>query len=196
MKATQPVTVNGIAFDALISENRDFAATVPQYPVEEGYSVSDSIILSSEALSMVLMITDTPVTWLRQNGSGPGRCEQMCSELEDLYYQHTPLTIVTSAKVYEDMAIESMSIGKSAENGYSREVSLSLKKIRKTVAKTTTIPDSYGKSGATGAAAGTASTGSGSTGSGSNSASGGGSGSGSKSSILYGMASNAGLFSQ
>ncbi len=194
MKATQPVTVNGIAFDALVSETRDFAATVPQYAVEEGYSVSDSIILSSESLSMVLLVSDTPVTWLRQNGGGPGRCEQVCAQLEDLYYQHTPLTVVTSAKVYSDMAIESMSIAKSAEIGYSREVTLSLKKIRKTVAKTATIPDSYGKSGTTGAAAGTASTSSGSTGKGSNSAS---SSSGeSKSSILYGMANKAGLFSQ
>lgn len=97
------------------------------------------------------------------------------------------------------MAIESMTISKSLEVGYAREIPISFKKIRITSAKTTTIPDSYGKSGATAASAGTASTSSGGSGSGS----GGGTGSGSssssgsngnsKSSILYNAASSIGL---
>jgi len=162
MRATQPVTVAGIEFDALISEDRGFEASIPQYAVEEGYSVSDAIILGAESLSMTLYVTDTPVTWLNRHGSARGRSEQVCDQLESLYYSHSPVTVVTSEKVYESMGIESMSISKSAEIGYAREVSISFKKIRKTTAKTTSIPASYGKSGTTGASAGTASTKSGS----------------------------------
>lgn len=71
-------------------------------------------------------------------------------------------------------------------------------------ARTATIPESYGRGGATGASAGTANTSAGSSGSGSGSSGGGGSGSGSgsggsnqngnrKGSILYGAASSMGL---
>ena len=47
-KATQPVSINGLEFDALIDESRTLEATVPEYSVESGFSVSDSVILNPE----------------------------------------------------------------------------------------------------------------------------------------------------
>ena len=200
-KATQPVSINGLEFDALISESRTLEATVPEYSIETGFSVSDSIILSPEKLEMTLFVTNTPVTWYRRHGASQNRVDSVVKQLEELYF-----AIVTSDATYTNMAIESMTISKSLEVGYAREIPISFKKIRITSAKTTTIPDSYGKSGATAASAGTASTSaarSGGSGTGSGSGSGGGTGSGSssssgsngnsKSSILYNAASSIGL---
>lgn len=203
-RAKQPVSVNGIEFDALIDQTDTLEATVPEYTVEDGFVVSDAIILNPEKLDMTLYITDTPVTWYSRHGSGQDRVESIVKQLQELYYTAEPTTVVTSAKSYTNMAIESLSISKSVEIGYAREVSISFKKIRVTSAKTTTIPDSYGKSGATQASAGTASTSSGSSGGSSGSgsgSSGGSSGSGSnsgssggsKSSILYSAANSIGL---
>ena len=203
-RAKQPVSVNGIEFDALIDQTDTLEATVPEYTVEDGFVVSDAIILNPEKLDMTLYITDTPVTWYSRHGSGQDRVESIVKQLQELYYTAEPTTVVTSAKSYTSMAIESLSISKSVEIGYAREVSISFKKIRVTSAKTTTIPDSYGKSGTTQASAGTASTSSGSSGGSSGSgsgSSGGSSGSGSnsgssggsKSSILYSAANSIGL---
>lgn len=205
-KATQPVSINGLEFDALISESRTLEATVPEYSIETGFSVSDSIILSPEKLEMTLFVTNTPVTWYRHHGASQNRVDSVVKQLEELYFAKEPVTIVTSDATYTNMAIESMTISKSLEVGYAREIPISFKKIRITSAKTTTIPDSYGKSGATAASAGTASTlaaSSGGSGTGSGSGSGGGTGSGSssssgsngnsKSSILYNAASSIGL---
>lgn len=203
-RAKQPVSVNGIEFDALMNQTDTLEATVPEYTVEDGFVVSDAIILNPEKLDMVLYITDTPVTWYSRHGSGQDRVETIVKQLQELYFTAEPTTVVTSAKSYTNMAIESLSISKSVEIGYAREVSISFKKIRVTSAKTTTIPDSYGKSGTTQASAGTASTSSGSSGGSSGSgsgSSGGSSGSGSnsgssggsKSSILYSAANSIGL---
>lgn len=203
-RAKQPVSVNGIEFDALISQTDTLEATVPEYTVEDGFVVSDAIILNPEKLDMVLYITDTPVTWYSRHGSGQDRVETIVKQLQELYFTAEPTTVVTSAKSYTNMAIESLSISKSVEIGYAREVSISFKKIRVTSAKTTTIPDSYGKSGATAASAGTASTSTGSSGGSSGSGSGSGGGSSgssgssgsngnSKSSILYSAANSIGL---
>lgn len=203
-RAKQPVSVNGIEFDALISQTDTLEATVPEYTVEDGFVVSDAIILNPEKLDMVLYITDTPVTWYSRHGSGQDRVETIVKQLQELYFTAEPTTVVTSAKSYTNMAIESLSISKSVEIGYAREVSISFKKIRVTSAKTTTIPDSYGKSGTTQASAGTASTSSGSSGGSSGSGYGSGGGSsgsgsnsgssgGSKSSILYSAANSIGL---
>ena len=203
-RAKQPVSVNGIEFDALISQTDTLEATVPEYTVEDGFVVSDAIILNPEKLDMTLYITDTPVTWYSRHGSGQDRVETIVKQLQELYFTAEPTTVVTSAKSYTNMAIESLSIAKSLEIGYAREISISFKKIRVTTAKTTTIPDSYGKSGATAASAGTASTSTGSSGGSSGSGSGSGGGSSgssgssgsngnSKSSILYSAANSMGL---
>ena len=39
----QPLSINGIEFDALISESKVYNSDVPEYAVEDGYSVSDNI---------------------------------------------------------------------------------------------------------------------------------------------------------
>lgn len=202
-RAKQPVSVNGIEFDALIDETRGFEATVPEYAVEKGFNVSDAIILGSETLSMTLFLTNTPVTWHRRHGSDLGRVESVVKQLQELYYSAEPVTVVTSDATFTSMAITSLTISKSPETGYAREIPISFKKIRVTQAATTTIPASYGKSGASGTQAGTANTSAGSSG-GAGGGSGGGSGNSSgskggsskgesKSSILYGAAKGVGL---
>lgn len=191
-RAKQPVSINGITFDALISSEHGLEASVPEYPVETGFVVSDAVILGSEKLNLVLFVTDTPVTW--RNQAGMGHAEMVCQQVESLYYTAEPVTVVTTDRVYTSMAITSISISKSTEIGYAREIQASFQKIRVTAARTTTIPDSYGKSGATAAAAGTANTSAGNSGAGSGSSGGSNSGSsGGKSSILYGAAKSMGL---
>lgn len=195
-RAKKPVSINGIEFDALINEDMALSASVPQYTVEDGFSVCDTVILDPEALSMVLYLTPTPVTWYKTHKAGEDRVKNVIEKLKDLYYAKEPVTIVTTDSTYTNMAIESLTISKSPEVGYAKEIPISFKKIRKTAAKTTSLPASYGKSGATAQNAGTANVSSGTVGAAGDSASAasGGSNAGeSKSSILYGAASTAGL---
>lgn len=195
-KVKHPVSINGIEFDALITEDRTLEASVPEYSVEDGFAVSDSIIIGSEKLSMTLFVTNTPVTWYNRHGSSNTRVATVCAQLEQIFFNATPVTIITNDKVYRNMAIESIGFSKNVETGYSREIPISFKKIRVTTAKTTTIPSSYGKSGASRSSAGNASTSTGSSSGGGSSSSGNSSGSGSngsKGSILYNIASSTGL---
>lgn len=187
-RAKQPVSIDGIEFDALLDQSRDYEAVVPEYPTEKGFSVSDTIVLKAETISMTLYVTDTPVTWKNRFGSGAGRVESVIKRLEQLYFAKKVFTVVTSDAVYDNMVLTSMSIAKSSDVGYAREIPISLKKIIVTESSTVTIPDSYGKSGTTGASAGTANTTSSNSDSGSGSEQKGGS-------ILYNAASGFGLIS-
>lgn len=85
-RAKQPVSINGIEFDALIDESRTLEATVPEYSVESGFSVSDAIILSPEKLDMTLFVTNTPVTWYNRHGGSQNRVDSVVKQLEELYY--------------------------------------------------------------------------------------------------------------
>ncbi len=157
-KATQPVSINGLEFDALIDESRTLEATVPEYSVESGFSVSDSVILNPEKLSMTLFVTNTPVTWYRRHGASPTRVDNVVKQLEELYFAKEPVTIVTSDATYTSMAIESITISKSLEIGYARQIPISFKKSGSPRPRPPLSPTGYGKSGATAASAGTAST--------------------------------------
>lgn len=196
-RAKRPVSINGLEFDALMGQDQTLTATVPSYAVEDGSTVSDTIILEPESLSMTLFVTNTPVTWVNRFGVSTSRVANVEKRLRELYTKREPVTVITTDETYTNMAIESIGFSKSTEAGYSREIPITFKKIDVTIARTTTIPASYGKSGATGASAGTANSSSGSTGSsGSGSGSKGSNGSknsGSKSSILYSVGSAVGL---
>lgn len=157
-RAKRPVSVGGIEFDALISEDRTLESSVPEYAVETGYSVSDNIALESEKLDMVLYLTETPVTWRNRHERGVSRVNTAIKKLEALYYSRTPFTIRTTDNTYKNMVIESLTISKNADTGYAKEIPITFRQIRITSAETTTIPSEYGKSGATQASAGTAGT--------------------------------------
>lgn len=203
MLAKQPVTVNGIEFDALISQDLTFEATTPEYAVEKGFTVSDAVIKNAEQLSMVLYLTPTPVTWYKKHGGGQERVNAVMEQLQELYFKAEPVEVVTSDTVFSNMAIINISFSKTVEAGYAMEIPITFKKIRITEAKTTTIPANYGKSGKTKASAGNANKSSGtskasessnSSGSSSSSSkSSSSSGKSNKSSILYGLGKKAGL---
>lgn len=185
----QPVSINGLEFDALISMDQTLTATAPEYAVEDGFSVSDNVTLESVPLNMVLYLSNTPVTWFARHGSDPNRVAKVEAQLKELYFAKEPVTIVTPEEVFTNMVITSLGLKKSLETGYDREIPISFKQIQVTKARTATIPASYGRGGKTGASAGTANTTAGKSGSGDAKKS----EDGKKGSILYGAASSLGL---
>ena len=156
----QPVSIEGIEFDALISEDKDYTATIPTYPVEEGFPVSDTIVNDPISVKMTLVLTPTPVTWMIRHGILHGyiRVQNILKQLEELYMSKKLVKVVTSDTMYTDMGITSMSIHKSKESGYGRQVDVTFQKVRVTSRQTTDIPDDVVKSGQTEADAGAAAT--------------------------------------
>ncbi|MEG1716199.1 MAG: hypothetical protein RR275_05265 [Lachnospiraceae bacterium] len=204
VKGLKPVTIAGIELDALISDDKSYQQDIPDYPTEEGYSVSDTIILKPITVSIVAYVANTPVTWSSRHGISSGRVNSVCKQLEQLYFSRKLVKVVTTDAIYTNMGITSMQITKSKELGNSRQISLSLKKVYVTKRKTVTIPSYILKSGETVANAGKATTstssnsagnssGSGSVGSGGSSSSSGKSNSSKAHSILYGAASSLGF---
>ena len=156
----QPCTINGIEFDALLNENKNYTSEVPAYAVETGYEVSDNISIKPKTVDITVYLTNTPVTWIHH---GTGRVESNVSELENLYFSRTLVTLTTRTNVYKNMSIRTFSIIKDETNYTSREIKMSLQEVTVVSSQSTSIPGDYGRGGDTGANAGTASTGKGST---------------------------------
>ena len=157
----QPVSIDGIEFDALIESQENYSAEIPQYPTEAGYSVSDNITCEPLTLNMTVFVSNTPVTHLWRFG-GPIVCmmrvEDVISRLVNLYEKKKLVTVVTADKTYKNMGIESFSVSKSLDIGYAREIPLAFREVIITSTDMVSIPASYGKSGSTGTSAGRVST--------------------------------------
>ena len=157
-RATEPVSIDGLTFDALIQLDEGWDADVPAFPVETGFEVSDTIILRPISLSMTLYLTNTPVTWRQLHGSSPHRIQEVLDRLRQIYIRKEPVTVTTNEADYDDMAITSITLPRSIAVGSAREIPITFQQIRTVEAKTTTVPASLGRGGATGVNAGTANT--------------------------------------
>ena len=75
------------------------------------------------------------------------RVKKICEQIEKLWLSKKLVKIVTPDTVYTDMGLTSISIKKSKELGYAREISITATKVRITNTKTASIPDYVLKSG-------------------------------------------------
>lgn len=157
-KILKPVSIAGIEFDALIDEQKTMSSTVPTYPVENGFPVSDTIILEPLSIQMTLYVTNTPVTWLQRHGSSTDRVDIVCEQLENMWLEKKLVKVVTTDAIYTNMGITSITIKKSKETGYAREIPIQMQKVNITERRTVLIPSYVLKSGETMANAGTATT--------------------------------------
>ena len=190
-KPTEPVSIDGITFDAWIDSEETWDAEVPAFPVEKGFEVSDTIILRPVHLSMTLYLTNTPVTWKRLHGNSPHRVQEVIDRLRQLYFRKESITVSTSEADYENMAITSIGLPKKISTGTSKEIPITFKQIRTVEAATTSVPASLGRGGDSGVNAGTANTNSSPAPASSNNQN--NQGDGSRGSILYNHAGSTGL---
>lgn len=147
----------GIEFDAMIEEQRNYSASIPSYPVEDGFNISDTIINEPLVLQLTLYVSNTPVTFLYRHKNTKNRVTKICEQIEKKWLSKQLTKIVTSDAIYKDMGITSISIKKTAEIGYAREISVTARKVYKTSRKVSKIPKHILKAGKSMAKAGKAS---------------------------------------
>ena len=151
-----PVSIDGIEFSALMELSATLTADTPAYATESGYSVSDHTQIRPLELSMIVMLSPTPVTHRIRHGFGQAMVDYARKRLEDLFFSKTPVTVITNDKTYENMAIISIVLSKTSDSGSAMEIPISFQQVNVAESMTVTIPDSYGRSGTTGVNAGMA----------------------------------------
>lgn len=152
----QPVNIGGIECDALIHHELSLEMEIPDYPVEEGFSVQDTMIQKPKTLSLTVIVTNTPITF--RSHASPGRVQQVASRFQELYAKRELITVTSAKGIFKNMGVTSLSLPYDVSTKTSLEIPITLKEVQTTAAKTVTIPSEYGRGGDTGTTAGTAST--------------------------------------
>lgn len=144
-KATIPASLGGVEFDCIISRECSYEADVPEYPVEDGYYTSDSVLRKPMQIDITAFVTNMPVTWLKLHSASSNRVKKITDALLALYTKGTLVSFVTPDKVYENMAITKLGIPEE-EYLNAVEINITLKEVTITSADTTTV-SSYDYSG-------------------------------------------------
>jgi len=147
-----PKSIGGFEIDAFISEHYSFSNTVTEFPVEDGSVINDHVTSETPVISVEAFIGKTKFeTW---DGDIPdsiddlpvedpkARIKQAYYELKKLYENKQPVTVVLGLDTFTNMVITLFEIDRTVETGADLAFNMTLKKVRITKSKMTTISSS------------------------------------------------------
>ena len=160
---TEPTKIGVIEVDVMVESEFNLESEVSEYPVEDGFVISDNVTAKPIKLSLVVMITPMPITWFENfKETAQDRVFNAIDEFYLIWERMEPITIVTKAKVWENMVMTSCPIRRNIEDGVALKVACDFVQVRKVNTKTEQIPAEYvdlltkPKAGASNTDAGTA----------------------------------------
>lgn len=177
-KRAVPILIGGYQIDASISESHQFESTITEFPVEQGSAISDNIVPKSVMVTIEGIVSDTPIgpiaTLRNQQAassdflpvSDPKAAFEAVkgstfipsvdarTALLAIRDARQPITISTSIRTYENMALQTLDIPVDASTGAAFRFSATFKQIIivtnarttiRTATKRTASPSGQGK---------------------------------------------------
>lgn len=148
--------------DVIIGRETAFNSDVTEYPVEDGFSISDHVIRKPLTLSLDVLFTPTPVTW--NSVIGGHSLNTVANQIMQIYEAGEPVTIKLHDAIYTDMIMTSAPLPRKVEDGYCYKCQLNFTHVRRVIQRSEDVPEEYagadasGKAGKTETDAGAAST--------------------------------------
>jgi hypothetical protein len=133
----QKPSIGPLVLDASLSEVHTYNSQVPQYPTEQGFSVSDNIYNQPIQVSITGIVSTTPLQG--DLTPDPTRADRAYRDMIQIRDNKETITIVTPINVYDDMAMTSLVIPRNRATGESFEFTASFTQILKADVKVITI---------------------------------------------------------
>ncbi len=132
-----PFKAGGLVLDAILSEDHSLENKVTEFPIETGAVINDHIVNAPRRFTIQGFVSDWPV---RSPGAPPGNYARLAfQELESLYESRALVTVLTSVKQYDNMAIEKVAIPRSAATGQALEFTIDLIEVKQADSQTVTF---------------------------------------------------------
>lgn len=134
--------IGGIVIDGYLEETHIRKSKVTRYPIEQGSDITDHIKNDPDGVIINGVVTNTPLLTSVILGVPLGdRVTEVLQALERIRSEKQLVSVVTSLKVYNNMAIEDFAPVKNTTTGQSMEFSITLTNVIKVTNQTTTIPN-------------------------------------------------------
>jgi hypothetical protein len=136
------INIGGYVVDAALSEDHNFDSEVTSFPVERGANISDHIRQLPKSVTIEGIVSDTPigragvvrsgVAALQEEGvieAVPFSAEAL-DTLLSIQARGEPVTITTSLRIYENMALEKLSVPRDQSTGGALRFNATFTEIR------------------------------------------------------------------
>lgn len=127
--------IGPITVDVFLNEAYSLSSEVTRYPVETGGTITDNVVAVPRAFRVEGFISDAPLgadlESLRQQETGGTLApSEFCyTQLEKIHSDREPVTVVTSLRVYENMAMVSCEVSRDKDTGRALSFSASFEQI-------------------------------------------------------------------
>lgn len=112
--ATQLVSIDDYLIDCSLSETHTYESDVTEYPVESGSNITDNIRPKPIVVEMECLVSNTPINIniirARGNIDEQRPTDDAYLLLQTIYEQRKTVSINTSLKTYENMALRNLTI--------------------------------------------------------------------------------------
>ncbi len=112
--ATEYVMIDGFFIDCSLNESHSFESDVTEYPVESGSNIVDNIRPLPIVVEMECLVTDTPIGPIITKRPLESPVQSAYDLLMRIRDRREPVTIQTSLRTYENMALKGLSIPRSS----------------------------------------------------------------------------------
>jgi len=133
------ITINP---DAAVSRELTQSAEATAWPVEDGAVLSDHTILRPLQWQVDLVFSPTPLDASAFPPPGPNRPAQALELLLAAQRARDTITLVTPDGATESLVITEVASPQTADDGYSRRISVGLQQVRRVSAQEAAIPAS------------------------------------------------------
>lgn len=133
------VSIGGFLVDVALNEDYSFDSDVTDFPVESGSSIVDNIRPKPIVVRIEGIISNTPIGNIAQarqsagmGGSGKGPTpptDDAYDTLLDIRDKREPVTITTSLRTYENMALQSLSVPRATGRGDELRFNATFKQV-------------------------------------------------------------------
>lgn len=134
------ITINGFVLDASLTESHGFESEVTDYPVESGASITDNVRPKPIVVSIEGIVSDSPigpVANIRAASRGVSLSdipddlpsETALAALLRIRDAREPVTIVTSLKTFDNMAMINLDIPRDGETGHALRFTATFQQI-------------------------------------------------------------------
>lgn len=124
--ASRQTKIGSLELDATLRETHSHENEVTEHPVERGAAISDHIRPKPDGLVMEGVVSDTPIYVDPEEG----RAANAYEALRSIRSAGELVTVVSTLRVYENMAMVSFTVPKDARTGDVTQFSATFKEVR------------------------------------------------------------------
>ena len=119
-----------VSVDAMVTETHHTTATLTEYPIESGVSISDHVVVKPDEVTCECVVGPAPIYMGVLSAFSGSPVFSSYDTLWSMMTLGAPVSIVTGIRVYRNMIIEDLTVTRNAQNGQALEFTLKAKRAK------------------------------------------------------------------